>query len=53
MHKVWSRTRRGVGVWKVLWVAVIWKVWKHINKAIFRQGKMDDVEIFSLAQLNA
>jgi len=33
-------------------VAVVWKIWKLRNKVVFNNGVVDDLEIFSLAQLN-
>jgi len=40
-------------VWKVVWVAIVRAIQIHINNIIFKQKKVDVVEIFSVAQLNA
>jgi len=38
-------------VWKGMCVAIVLEVWSHRNKVVFKGGVVDDVEIFSLAQL--
>jgi len=40
-------------VWKGVWVAVVWEIWYHRNRIVFKNGVVDDVEIFTLAQLKA
>jgi len=32
-------------------VTVVWKIWKLRNKVVFNNGVVDDLEIFSLAQI--
>ena len=32
-------------VWKG-WMVVFWSIWDHRNKVIFKQGKVDEEEIF-------
>lgn len=41
--KIWYR--------KGLWVAMIWSIWDHRNKIIFKQEKVDVEEVFHMAQL--
>jgi len=38
-------------LWKRLWVVVVWNIWDHMNKVIFKQGKVDMEEIFHMVQL--
>jgi len=40
-------------VWKGMWLATVWEIWKHSNKIVFRNGLVVDVEIFAMAQVNA
>ena len=40
-------------IWKGLWISIIWNIWNHRNKIVFKQGKVDPEEIFTLSQLNA
>ena len=39
-------------VWKRLWIAIVWNIRKHKNSIIFRQGKIDTQEIWSMTQQN-
>jgi len=34
-----------------MWLAIVCEIWNHRNKVVFKNGRVDDVEIFSLAQL--
>ena len=43
--------QEGDGLWKSLWVSVVWCILKHRNKVIFNQTKIDAEEIFTMAQL--
>ena len=36
-----------------MWVAIVFEIWRHRNKIVFNKGVVDDVEIFTLAQLKA
>jgi len=40
-------------VWKGTWVALAKTIWTHRNRIIFEGGKLDEIEIFVLAQLHA
>jgi len=40
-------------VWKGMWLAIIGEIWKQRNGVIFKQYKVDPIEIFGLAQVNA
>ena len=40
-------------IWKGLWISIIWNIWNHRNKIVFKQGKVDPEEIFTLIHLNA
>jgi len=44
---------KGNKLWKGVWVSIIRNIWDHRNKIVFRQGKVDVEEIFTMAQLNA
>jgi len=35
-------------VWKEVWVAVVWSIWNQRNGVVFKEGKVDAEEIFSL-----
>jgi len=43
--------KRSIVVWKGLWVAIVWEIWKQRNKIAFSDAIVDEVEEFSLAQL--
>jgi len=32
-----------------MWLAIVCEIWNHRNKVVFENGRVDDVEIFSLA----
>jgi len=34
-------------------MAVVWKIWYHKNRIVFKNKVVDDIEIFTLAQLKA
>jgi len=34
-------------------VAIVWKIWMYKNRIVFNSEIVDDVEIFTLAQLKA
>jgi len=36
-----------------MWLAVVTALWIYRNKVIFDAGKVDEVEIFAIAQLHA
>ena len=36
-------------VWKGMWVAFVSKIWNHRNNVAFKDGVVDEEEIFSLA----
>ena len=40
-------------VWQGMWLAIIGEIWKQRNVVIFKQYKVDPIEIFGLAQVNA
>ena len=44
-------TTKGNQLWKILWVTIVTETWVHRNKVVFRNGVVDNIEIFSLAQL--
>jgi len=45
--------QEGNRLWKSLWVSVVWSIWKHRNRVIFNQAKIDAEEIFKLAQVQS
>jgi len=38
-------------VGKEIWVVIVFKIWDHRNKVVFRSGVVDAEEIFCLDQL--
>lgn len=41
-------------IWQGVWVGIVCMIWNHRNKIIFKQGKVDDEEVFfCMEQLNA
>jgi len=47
-----SRFSQKINVfWRGMWVAIVWEICMHRNKIEFNSGIVDDVEIFTLAQL--
>jgi len=40
-------------VWKGMWVTVVRCIWEQRNLIIFKQGVVDEEEIFHLAQIKA
>jgi len=44
--------RKGNQVWKGVFVAIVNEIWKHRNKIVFQEGRVDAVEIFTVAQSN-
>jgi len=40
-------------VWKGMWLELVKEIWNHRNRLIFNNGKVDEIEIFALAQMNA
>jgi len=40
-------------VWKGMWLTLGKEIWNHKNRLIFNNGKVDEVEIFALAQMIA
>ena len=44
-----SQRQRVNRAWKVMWVAIMSKIWNHRNKVVFKGGVVDHEEIFSLA----
>jgi len=40
-------------VWKGVWAAIVWSIWEHRNRIVFKQGKVDVEEIFHLPQLKS
>jgi len=44
-------TKNGNHLWKIMWVTIVTKTWAHRNKVVFRNGIVDNVEIFSLAHI--
>ena len=45
-----SLNSKGNKLWKGVWVSIIRNIWNHRNKIVFRQGKVDVEEIFTLTQ---
>jgi len=39
--------------WRGMWLATIGEIWNHRNRVIFKQRKVDPIEIFSHAQMVA
>lgn len=46
-----SKTR--AQVWKMVWFATIWYIWKHRNAIIFRNSSPDADEVFDLIKVNS
>jgi len=42
---------KGNEIWKGIWVAVMWSIWKHRNNVVFSNAISDVEEIFCMAQL--
>jgi len=40
-------------VWKGMWLTLAKEIWTHKNRLVFNNEKVDEVEIFTLAQMNA
>jgi len=40
-------------IWKGVWIEIIWMIWNHKNKIVFKHGKVDTQELFCMVQLNA
>ena len=38
-------------VWLCGWIEIIGELWKQINKKIFKNGRIDHIEIFMMVQL--
>jgi len=38
-------------IWKHMWLVIVCEIWNHRYKVVFNTGQVDDIEIFSLAQL--
>jgi len=38
-------------IWKEMWVAMLWRIWNHRNKIIFKNNKVDVEELFCMTQL--
>ena len=45
--------KEGNRLWKSLWVSIVWCIWKHRNRVIFNQAKIDAEEIFTMAQVQS
>jgi len=39
------------GVWKCVWMAIVWVIWNHRNNIIFRDEMVYAKEVFTMAQL--
>jgi len=35
-----------------MWIAVVWTIWNHRNMIVFKQGRVDALEIYCMTQLN-
>ena len=44
--------RKGNQVWKGVWVAITYEIWKHRNWIVFPDRRVDTVELFIVAQSN-
>jgi len=38
-------------IWGGVWIAVVGELWSHRNKRIFRGGRVDRIEIFTMGQM--
>ena len=36
-----------------MWIDIIWGIWDHRSNVVFRDEKVDEDELFHLAQLKA
>lgn len=50
-QQLWSNRQR-VGS-QTIWLAIIWTLWLHRNRVIFREGVKDAERVFDLAQMRA
>jgi len=48
-----SFNKEGNRLWKSLWVSIVWSIWKHRNRVIYNQTKIDAEEIFTMAQVQS
>jgi len=35
-----------------MWITIVWTIWNHRNKIVFKQDRVDALEIFYMEQLN-
>jgi len=40
-------------VWKGVWIAIVWEIWKHRKNIVFNGGIVYATKIFMMAQLKA
>jgi len=50
---VLGMSNKAICVWKSMWFALALEIWKHMNKIVFDNGQLDEVEIFVKAQWQA
>jgi len=43
--------RRENNIWRVVWVGIVWSIWKHRNNIIFRNQVPDIEKVFALSQV--
>jgi len=36
-------------VWKGMWIAIVWEIWKHKDNVVFKNGVVDVTKFFMLA----
>ena len=39
-----------IRIWGVVWIAIVGEIWKHRNKCVFNNGRVDHIEVFTMAQ---
>ena len=48
-----GQSRKANIVWKGMWLAIVREIWKHRNKVVFCNRRVDEVEIFAMAQIDS
>jgi len=38
-------------IWESIWIEIIGEIWKHRNGCIFKNDRVDHVEVFTIAQM--
>jgi len=46
-------SRKSLKVRGLVWLILIWNIWKHINVIIFKNRKCDIIEVFAMAEVKS